>query len=258
MTRCPACYAEIDRKLHNNDLYKCKKCNTEFLVRWNGDRRDYDLIDPGEVGKDEPLKAPKGTVRAAIILLVSITAWVLIVAGKDVPFFLLQLVLITMGYYFAFRGFTAVLAAKHLMESSTNATPRPGTQTHGELFLPKGWVRWIVLIGFGIAACVMFGRGMIIPWDSPGAISTWNYDYIQFFFILAGITIGYLTSILWLKRGKELVPFMKHVRAICVLLIAVALVIFTLTSAFVDIGVPIPSWAITFCVGIIGFYFGAR
>ncbi|MGA1792688.1 MAG: hypothetical protein ACMUHM_01945 [Thermoplasmatota archaeon] len=233
--KCPVCGNAITERLTIGARFTCIGCRSEFLVKWNRDKRDYRYVNLADRGKGEPLRLPRGSVRALLLISISLICWVLLIWGREVPNYLLNLVLVMIGYYFAFR-----------VAQPSKATSREVVDKEAKhpLHLPRGYVRWIVVGGFMIALVVLVATGRIA-----------RHDHIEFYFILTGLVIGYLarkTRSDWLKF--ETPVFFKHAKALLLLLIAAFLMVLFF-GGLADMVHPLP---IRLSIAVIGFYFGSR
>jgi hypothetical protein len=232
---CPVCGVGVFKNIQRGSRITCKNCGSEFYVRWNRDRRNYVFVNMADRGKGEPLGLPRGSVRAILIMTISLICWILFIFGRDVPNYLLNLVLIMVGYYFAFRGAPLTYCGS----SAGN-----GKDTKNPLHLPKGVVRWIVVGGFLISMVVLLAAGRMS-----------NDAYMEFSIILVGLVLGYISRkarVSWLKI--ETPSWIRHTKA--VLLISIAIFLFVLFMGGWENG--IDPLLIRLSMATIGFYFGSR
>ncbi|MGA1819883.1 MAG: hypothetical protein ACMUHU_02620 [Thermoplasmatota archaeon] len=233
--RCPVCGTVISERLTIGARFTCTRCGSEFLVKWNRDERDYRYVNLADRGRGEPLGLPRGSVRALLLLSISLICWVLLIWGREVPNYLLNLVLVMIGYYFAFRVAQPVNGPSREVMDKEAKHP---------LHLPRGYVRWIVVGGFLAALMVLIATGRIV-----------GHDHIEFYFILSGLVVGYLarkTRSDWLKF--ETPSFFGHAKALLLLLIAA----FLMVIFFADLADTMHPLPVRLSIAVIGFYFGSR
>ncbi|MEA3559814.1 MAG: hypothetical protein U9R75_11225 [Candidatus Thermoplasmatota archaeon] len=232
---CPVCGIGIDEHLPEGSRFTCRNCGNTFLLKWDRHQRDYIFIDVRDKGRGEPLGLPRGSVRAFVMLLVSLTCWIMFLMGQDVPHYLLNLALIMIGYYFAFRGQGYLL--KGLPAVETKDTKQP-------LHMPKGFIRWIVIGGFLISMVALLVTGGMK-----------GHNYIEFFFILSGLVLGYISKKVRLGLLKMETPgIIKHGRSVLVLSISIFLFLVFLFGILENVG----ALPIRLSIAVIGFYFGSR
>ncbi|MFW3146180.1 MAG: hypothetical protein ACMUIE_05160 [Thermoplasmatota archaeon] len=233
--RCPVCGTGIKEHLPEGSRYTCAACGNRFLLKWDKDQRDYVFVNLADRGKGEPLGLPRGSVRASVMLLISLLCWLLFLLGRDVPHYLLNVVLIMIGYYFAFRGTPVILKGLPKVETKDSKDP---------LYMPKGVIRWVVIGGFVVAFLALTINGNIL-----------DHDYIEFFFILFGLVGGYTSKKIRTEVLKMETPaIMKHGRSVVVLLISLTLFTLFLGGWEGELGaVPV-----RISIAVIGFYFGSR
>lgn len=87
-----------------------------------------------------PLGLPKGSVRALIALVVFGSVMALLVIGREVEVSLWLINYVVLGYYFANRS-TPTPQMSATAETSGHEEPPP-------LRLPRGTVRWLIILGF--------------------------------------------------------------------------------------------------------------
>ena len=232
---CPICGIGIFQKINRGSNISCGSCGNEFFVRWNRDRRDYVFVNLTEKGKGEPLGLPRGSVRAILVLSISLLCWLLFILGRDVPNYLLNLILIMIGYYFAFRGAPLTYCGSR---SKTVKDPKQ------PLHLPKGVVRWIVVGGFLISFIVLIATGRI-----------GNGSYLEFFIILLGLVLGHISRKARVGCFKIETPsWLRHTKAL--VLITITIFLFILFMGGWEN--KIDPLFIRLSIATIGFYFGSR
>ncbi len=91
-----------------------------------------------------PLNMPRGSVRAIITITLVSVLWTLMLLERELPLVLCFLVPIALSSYFGARGGTGV----------PQSTGNP-------LLLPRGSVRVLLVVGFGVVAYLLLERGAL-------------------------------------------------------------------------------------------------
>jgi len=233
--KCPVCGREITVHLTEGVDYRCPKCESEFAVKWDREQRDYIFIDLADRGKGEPLKMPSGSVRSLITLLMCGSCWLMIVTGQDVPPYLFDTILIIFGYYFAFRGVDQLLPGKSSVTGKDAKEP---------LYAPKGVIRWVLIGGFALSLIYLLVTG-----------TTFTDVYVEFFFIMAGMILGYVSSKVQRDYLRIETPAIyKHGKATIVLILAAVMALSFVLGFSGDLPEVVPRLSIA----LMGFYFGSR
>lgn len=208
--------------------------------------------DPADWRKLYALGLPPGSVRAGLAILIFATTWALLVAQphREVPDYLRDLLFIIMGHYFASRRQAA---------PGAEAGPPP-------LWLPKGSVRLILVIGTAAVAAVLHRRGRLTDvGHNPG---------VETLLLVGGFLLGVVLNAVyqwWTDRGHRPPRLVEDVRALLASAAAVALValvvntrlaplfpregIDALFSGAVGLGRFGPEHLLA---AFVGFYFGSR
>ena len=180
----------------------------------------------------DPLKLPRGSIRALVTLLLLATFWILLLLGHPPPVVLGYLVVLIVAYYFGSRS------------------GQMGGQGRPPLYLPRGSIRAIILIGSAVAGYFSWqlGRLELAP-DQP------SFGVL----ILTGaLLLGFLVRKLadLVSRGKATPPrrWFENLKSIVVLMAAV--LVATLSTFRPD---DAGSQNLLLIAGpIVGFYFGSR
>jgi hypothetical protein len=110
--------------------------------------------------------------------------------------------------------------------------------------MPKGIIRWIIIGGF-------FAGGFVLLWRGDA----FSDNYIEFFFILIGLSIGYISRTVRRKLLQvELPGIIKHGKGFVVLSVAILLFILFVFNIHDDV----PAIIIRLSIAWLGFYFGSR
>ncbi|MFG0252826.1 MAG: hypothetical protein ACF8NJ_08140 [Phycisphaerales bacterium JB038] len=234
---CPFCGAAVREPFSAAAGFRCDRCKTHFQVIVDPVQEAVVFIRP-EVGRGvEPLGLPRGSIRALIALLLAATAWLLIFLGRDLPLDLFTLILTIIGYYFGYRTKAKDAGDRYLDPESVSERP---------LYLPSGTIRFILIVGFGLAALVLARR--------HGFELRQN---VQFFLILAGLVLGHLFArFMGRIELTRLHTVIRHVKGVLGLLATLTLVV--LFALGLDLHESIPPLAVTLLASVVSFYFGAR
>jgi hypothetical protein len=194
---------------------------------------------------------PAGSVRALLAVLIFATTWGLLLLRptREVPDYLADLLFIIMGHYFAVRN-----------RATQEREPGPAP-----LYLPRGSVRLILIIGCLAVAVLLHLRGQLTSLDrNPGVVTL---------LLVGGFLLGVAMNavmVWWLGEGRRPPRFVEDLRAIISLAAAILLIVlvwgqFYLPSLSVQIHSVLAEWIRLGRFGpehvlaaIVGFYFGSR
>jgi hypothetical protein len=122
----------------------------------------------------------------------------LIVMGREVPGYLLSLLLTIIGYYFGFRKKIETAESRILDATAKEEEP---------LFLPHGFIRVVLILGFVISGIVLLAKGKLT-----------ELDYLEFFVVLLGLIAGYMFARVFSDyQGTPLYIFFNHLKGAVVL-----------------------------------------
>jgi len=232
--RCPDCSAEIRDKLADGQQFECLNCRRAFRVLLDESTRQAGFVPLHTAAVQEPLNLPKGSVRAVATLVAAGCCWILMLAGRAVPGYLLGLLLTIIGYYFGFR---------QKLKSAESRILDASSQVQEPLNLPGGSIRLLLILGFAVCGVVLWARRQLI-----------HPAYLDFFMVLAGLVAGYFFARLATgATGSPLGNLINHAKGALVLAAAVALAVVLLMGF--DAGLP-HLGLILAC--LISFYFGSR
>ena len=184
----------------------------------------------------QPLNLPRGSVRAIVSLLLLGTFWTQMLRGASIPPVFVALVLFVLGYYFGSRT------------RSSRATEGPPEKA--PLFLPRGTIRIITVVGFVAVGTLLWrdGRLAVSPPDTNCVILV----------LVGGMTFGAAVG----KLANLLAPsdtsgprrWYENSKAVLVVIAAILLV---LGSFFAK---PEQDLAIfhRLLISLVSFYFGSR
>jgi hypothetical protein len=192
------------------------------------------FIEATEKEIPEPLYLPKGSIRALVTVAMSLSCWLLIFAGKDVPGYLLSLLLTIIGYYFGFRKKIKTAESRIFDASAKEEDP---------LFLPHGVIRVFFTVGFVISGLVLFSVGKLK-----------ELQYLEFFVVLFGLILGYVFARVFSSyEGSSLYILINHLKGAVALAAAAYLAYLLVTGRHSDL-----KYSSLLLSAVISFYFGSR
>ena len=218
---------------------------------WSDERRKLEAVqsrakaravaeEQGDDDAAEPLGWPRGSVRALVALTLAASCWVRVLLALPVPAALLSLLLTVLGYYFGFRRRRRT-ATTGPDEVGAKAKPAAGDTP---LSLPRGYVRWILLLGFGVSGGVLAWRGRLT-----------DFKYAEFFLILAGLIGGWLFALLTEPiRDGSIGRAIDNIKAVVVLVVAAGLAAVFLVGWWEQL----PPIAVVAGCAVVSFYYGSR
>lgn len=237
---CPKCHADITADAATKDDIICFCCNRRIRVKDRAGELKGNAIQ-------ETLCLPKGSVRATIALLLSITCWIMVFKGRHVPQYLFNLLVAVVSYYFAFRkrsplsnsGDSSIPTFSKKTDEFQDVTqsgkPKP-------LYLPAGFIRYFLIFGFVL--CAFAGLNHHFFEDNA---------FREFFIILAGLIGGYFFAKIAnvFKKDVSVYNSITHIKGLFVLIAAFGIALLILS------GLQAPL-AIIICSCVITFYFGSK
>jgi hypothetical protein len=194
---------------------------------------------------------PSGSVRAALAILIFATTWGLLVLrpALEAPDYLRDLLFIIMGHYFATR---------RRVDSAESPGPPP-------LYLPRGSVRLVLLVGCAAVAGLLFHRGELTrPEQNPGVLTL---------LLIGGFLLGVVLSAItswWRECGHTPPRAIEDFKAIITIIAALVLTgliwnrlfpvyppaqIDATFARWLHLGRFRPENALA---AVVGFYFGSR
>lgn len=187
-----------------------------------------------------PLNLPVGSVRSLVTLSVLGTVWAQLLRGVPTTEVLHDTLLLVLGYYFGARG------AKPAIANPDPANVR--RDTAAPLYLPKGSIRSIIILGFSVIVAKLFLEGTLV---GPHGVAP--------VLVLAGtFLIGTITKVLlgWLWRvvPSAVQSGFGHVVAFGTLTIVAA---YCVAVVFGEEARLPPAFESVF-LGAVGFYLGER
>ncbi len=197
------------------------------------------------------LGLPPGSVRALLAILIFATTWALLVLrpSAEVPDFLRDLLFIILGHYFASR---------RAVVPSDEAGPPP-------LYLPRGSVRLLLVLGSVAVAVLLFRRGELTDLErNPGAFTL---------VLVGGFLLGVILNAAlawWRGRGHRPPRLVEDFKALISMAAAILLATLVVNQLFpfipagqveaifnrpLHLGRYGPEHVLA---AIVGFYFGSR
>ena len=181
----------------------------------------------------DPLNLPRGSNRALITLALLAVLWTLVLQGREVPLPLAFVTLVILGHYFGSRVGAPAIEGER-----------------APLYLPRGSIRLLIVLGFGTVAYFLWkdGRIKLSIEDRTSAI----------LFLMAALFAGYVVRVLAeiLSRGKMTSRrrLFENVKAVVAL---AATALFAIYCSTQPQGVEGQNLALV-SIPLIVFYFGSR
>lgn len=186
-----------------------------------------------------PLKLPVGSVRALITLGILGTTWAQLLRGDDVADVLRVTLLLVLGYYFGARA--GATQADKLAGVDTSDRKHP-------LYLPKGSVRLLIVIGFGAVAYQLHKEGHLVTDEGVPPVLI-----LVATFLLGSLAKGAL-ALARRTAWRTSTAWLGHVVAAGTLAVVYGFCL-ALALGFHD---KLPPQASQAFVGVVGFYLGKR
>ena len=233
---CPRCGCSIHETLDDKEDFSCPGCQSEFRVLYDPDSKKFAFTEPDHREIPEPLGLPKGSIRALVAISLAGTCWLMVLVSRDVPSYLLSLLLTVIGYYFGFRTVAKTTSGRIYDPASHPRTP---------LNIPGGGIRGLLMMGFLVSGIVLWSAGKLLGDDMK---------YLEFYVILAGLIVGHLFARAFshVRVGRCYLGI-HHFKGLAVLGSALALLGVLLLGLFADL----PYVAMVLCA-VISFYYGSR
>jgi hypothetical protein len=197
--------------------------------------------------KRHALALPAGSVRAIHVLAIVgvFCAMILMPSAPTIPPYLIYLLFLMVGHYFAAHGVT--------IATRDEAAPSP-------LYLPGGTVRVLVVVA--LVGCI----GWRLYSDEAGLIRQFEaslellkMEPILPLVILGGFFLGVMVRavLLRLEPRPGFQDFEAWVSLIALLGIVIAGIIHLIVSPSLEESLYLPTWE-SFVGGVVAFYFGER
>lgn len=201
-------------------------------------------VPPALAGKVPPLALPVGSVRALITLVTLGSVWFLQFQSMEIPPVLNDTLLLVLGYYFGIRS---VAGATPGVDALAGAAADRESNRKDPLFLPRGMIRILIVVGFVAIGMKLFNDGKLDPKNPPPEFA------LLAAFLAAGITRGGFTKIGSLIAVK-ITNLIGHLFAIGTL----AVVAGYCAAAIMGIGDGVSTETSAVFAGVVGFYMGKR
>lgn len=195
----------------------------------------------GQGGGTPPLNLPVGSVRALITLAVLATVWAQLLRGREVGREMQDTLLLVLGYYFGARAVGAGARADTLtVAADREENPRD------PLYLPRGMIRLLIVLGFGTVAWKLHERGALLASPPPLLILVGT-------FLAGAIAKGLLA---WI--GSALTGGLRDGLGHALALATLAVVVPYCGVEVAGLHASAPAWAAPTFLGVVGFYLGRR
>jgi hypothetical protein len=198
----------------------------------------------------QPLGLPEGSVRALLAIMVFGTIWALLLIHEDkpaaIPLYLYYLMFLILGSYFAARR---------------HHQPAPGVRQAHPLHLPRGTLRFLMIVGF-IAA---IGWGL---YSDPHFLDRLNPPVTDQPYLPVVVVGTFFLGILVARFGERVLagptgvpPWFQDLLAWVSLLAMLGLgaevLIRLVINPTLSQPLSLPPWE-SILAGLVAFYFGAR
>lgn len=231
---CPNCDAMVRQEIKDEEEFACQSCGRRYKVMLDRETGKAGFIEAAEKEIPEPLFLPKGSIRALVTVAMSLSCWLLIFAAKDVPGYLLSLLLTIIGYYFGFRKKIKTAESRIFDASAREEDP---------LFLPHGVIRVFFIVGFVISGLVLFSAGRLK-----------ELRYLEFFVVLLGLILGYAFARVFSSyEGSPLYILINHLKGALVLAAGAYLAYLLVTGGHSEL-----QYVSLLLAAMVSFYFGSR
>ena len=181
----------------------------------------------------DPLRLPRGSVRALVTLALLGVLWALMLLDREVPLSLSYLVLLVLGHYFGSR-----------------AQPSPDPVRRQPLFLPRGTIRFVIILGFAAVGYSLWERGRL-------DLSLENRSSAMLFLplaLIAGVVVRKIAYLFSRGEAAGWRRFFENVKAVVVLSATALLAVVVLWG-----GEDKQHKNLALLLApLIGFYFGSR
>lgn len=202
-----------------------------------------ETVTPTSAPLKPPLGLPKGSIRAILALSIFGSLMASLILARELPettfWYLWMVNYAVLGYYFASR-----------QKSGPANVPSP-VATSQPLYLPRGTVRWIIILTF-LGTLGYF----IYKWTTTKQ-AIWDDKAVFPMMSLLGFFVGRVVEFLFRGRTGSSSGFWKFLRNGQALLALMAAAMIVLT---IPVGVDVPNKAEVqrSCFLFVFFYFGSR
>lgn len=231
---CPKCDGTLTVVEGDAEVLQCAECGGRFTALIDPAHDVGALVDLGEAKRVHPLWLPRGSIRALVTIALSGVAWAQVLQGRDIPPFLLGLLLTLIGYYFGVRR-----EVRGNDSGIYDVDPSP----ERPLFLPSGSIRLLLMLGFLVSGVLLLLRGAME-----------DKVYLEFFLVIAGLVVGHL-----FRRGLARLDgalafnLVRHGKALAVIAVTAG-VVYLVQQELHQSYYPLPIGL----SALVSFYFGSR
>lgn len=180
----------------------------------------------------DPLKLPRGSVRAIVALAITGALWATMLLDREVPLALAFVSLMVLAHYFGYR---------------TKASSAGGK---APLFLPRGSIRVLLILGFAAVAFVLWDRG-----ELQASMRDRNSTILG---LVAALILGFVVKGIadLVTGGRAVTPrrWYENAKAVVALIAVGAFILF----CFMDPGVAQKENLGLLSAPILIFYLGSR
>ncbi|MDQ7780704.1 MAG: hypothetical protein RDV41_13500 [Planctomycetota bacterium] len=234
LTRCPRCGTEVREGVEDGKDIVCVGCGRGWRVVLDKATGSVGFIASSAREVPEPLFLPRGSIRAAVAVLLAFCTMVVAGSGHDIPDQILALHLTIIGYYFAFRRQAANAAGRILDASTTHESP---------LFLPSGVIRVLLIAAFVFCAIFLHKSDRLV-----------RPKYAEFFLLLGGLVAGSMFAKVFAKsEGRPFYTAINHLKGAAVLCAALWLCWLLLSGTYAQ-----QAWPPLLAACFVSFYLGSR
>jgi hypothetical protein len=195
-------------------------------------------------GKVPPLALPVGSVRALITLSTLGTVWFHQFQGLPIPPVLGDTLLLVLGYYFGIRNAAPPAAADAL--AAAPAADRESNR-RDPLFLPRGMIRILIIVGFAAIGMKLFNDGKLEPSNPPPE-----------FALLGGFLGASLSRGGFARIGRMLATKITNLLGHLLATTTLAVVLGYCAAAIAGFGDWLTTETTVVFAGVVGFYMGKR
>lgn len=190
------------------------------------------------------LGMPAGSVRAILTLIVvaMICAILLLPGEKPIPAYLIHLLYMMVGHYFATRGHSRSQGAGH------------------PLYLPPGCVRLIIIVTLALTIGWRFTNDRAgLEAQLTASVESFRAQPLLPMIVLGGFFAGALVRMVLgrYERSAWFLSFEAWIALISVLLMCVAVLIHLVIDPNLSERLHLPDWE-AFLAAVVAFYFGER
>lgn len=210
------------------------------------------LVEPPPVRR-HPLGLPAGSIRALLAFMVFGIIWTLLLLPEredvdiQIPQYLYYLMFLILGHYFAARSHTPVV---------------PGVREHPPLYLPRGSLRFLMILGFAVALAWGFYHNPRF-FDRLKSLQISDQPYLPLVLLGAfflGIIVARVANRV-LTGPEGLSPWFQDILAwialIAILSLGIEFIVRLVINPSLAQPLKLPHWE-GYLAAVVGFYFGLK